>query len=481
MTSHASVPAALRWAPGTSQESHTHERSRERNRRALLGAGSGLLSRGLSAAVLLAAVPLVGHRFGSEGLGLWVLLVTGVALLGFVDLGLGNGLLNVLAPALGRRDHNLARRAVSSAFFCLLGLSAMVAVGYFTFARTLPWARILGVEGPRAGDARMVVSLFVASVVVSMPLAVGQRVRAAYQESWAAGLTTAAGNLLSLVGLGVAAATHAAFPVFVLAGLGGVPLAYLVEDIWVFSRAHADLRPRLAQVEWALAIELARTGFLFFVLAVAGAVAYQSDTIVISHYLGANQVAPYAIPLRLFSIAPAVAAAVVMPLWPAYGEALARGDTGWVSTTVRRSFVATGAIVIVPSLVLLVATGPVLRLLGKQVAGAPVTLFLGLAAWAVVSAASTTLGMFMNGARVVAPQIAAAAAMMTANLALSIAWVRPFGIAGPIWASVLTQVFLVLIPESMVAHRIWRRYPRAELSAPAAVLAGPQVPAVATR
>jgi len=63
------------------------------------------------------------------------------------------------------------------------------------------------------------------------------------------------------------------------------------------------------------------------------AIGYASDNIVIAQIIGAAAVAVYAIPQKMFSFIEVVASMAVSPLWPAYGEALARGDVRWIRNT----------------------------------------------------------------------------------------------------------------------------------------------------
>ena len=59
---------------------------------------------------------------------------------------------------------------------------------------------------------------------------------------------------------------------------------------------------------------------------------------------------------KLFAIAPVFLSFVLAPLWPAYGEACARGDSAWVRRTLIRSIVL-GAITVIPPAILLVIFG----------------------------------------------------------------------------------------------------------------------------
>ncbi len=65
-----------------------------------------MASRALSALSLIIGLRLADRHLSASALGVWSLLVSAVALLGFADLGIGNGLVNVLTEAVGHRRHH---------------------------------------------------------------------------------------------------------------------------------------------------------------------------------------------------------------------------------------------------------------------------------------------------------------------------------------------------------------------------------------
>ena len=95
------------------------------------------------------------------------------------------------------------------------------------------------------------------------------------------------------------------------------------------------------------------------VIGMSIAIGYTSHTFVIAHILGQETVAEYSVPYRLFSIVTVVLSFFLIPLWPAYAEAAARGDVAWVRRTLRRS--------VQWGLAFNVTAGIVLILLGRQI------------------------------------------------------------------------------------------------------------------
>lgn len=98
-------------------------RSHERYRRAGFTSVVAFSAKAVGVATVLVTVPLTFNYLGAQSYGLWLTLSSVTFLLGFTDLGIGNGVPNAISEAHGRDDRRLAREAVSSGFFmlCLVG------------------------------------------------------------------------------------------------------------------------------------------------------------------------------------------------------------------------------------------------------------------------------------------------------------------------------------------------------------------------
>ena len=75
-----------------------------RGRRILLTGGWSLASKACTAANLIISIPFVLGALGASEFGAWATLVSLVAFAGFLDFGLGNGTMNLVASAHGRGD-----------------------------------------------------------------------------------------------------------------------------------------------------------------------------------------------------------------------------------------------------------------------------------------------------------------------------------------------------------------------------------------
>ena len=145
---------------------------------------------------------------------------------------------------------------------------------------------------------------------------------------------------------------------------------------------------------------------------------FQINTLIIAQMLGAEAVATYAVPERMFAIVGMVLAFVMTPLWPAYGDAVARGDIAWVRRTLRLSLVVGMGGAAAMSLVLVLAGPALLRLWVGNAVVVPFALILGFGGWKVIEAGGTALAMFLNGVNALRIQMVFAVVNVLTSLLL---------------------------------------------------------------
>jgi O-antigen/teichoic acid export membrane protein len=285
---------------------------------------------------------------------------------------------------------------------------------------------------------------------------VGQ-VQLAYQSGYISSAWAIVGNLGSLAALILVIHLRGSLPALVIA-LTGVGLVAAAFNGWyLFRRQRPWLMPQRREVRLSTGRSLLGTGGLFLVLQLAGLAGYQLDNLVIAQILGASKVQEYAVPAKLFALAPMIISFALTPLWPAYRESLARADGAWVRRTLRRSVVL-AATVNIPSSLVLVAVAPWLLQLWVGSAVHPTLLLLiGLGTWAMMNTLNGPFAMLLNGANVVGFQAACAIGMAIANVTLSILLIQRIGVSGAVWGSVFAQVVFVLLPDLWYVRRLLRR------------------------
>jgi O-antigen/teichoic acid export membrane protein len=437
------------------------ERSRERNRRVALTAVASGFATVVRMLVALISIPLTVRYLGAEQYGLWVTIASVTALLGFADLGLSSGLVNGISETQASNDQASARRFVASTFYLLAVVALVLAVAFAAIYGSVSWSSVFNVTSSEAAAvAGPALAVFVGVTLVGLPVGIAPRVRSGYQEGWANGIWDSVGTVVSLLALVVAVVAGASLPWLVLA-LGGGALTASLLNGWSILRTRPWLRPRVRDVTRRAAGRMLRLGVLFFIVQVAGVAAVETDNIVIARLLGAESVAQYAIPMRLFLFVPLVSNLVITPLWPAYREALIRRDLAWVTRTMRRSLLATCAWGVVVSSLLVLFGGPIVRVWAGGDISPDTALLLALGAFSVLLCVGQALAVYMNAANVVGFQAVCLSVMVVLNLALSIFLTNAIGISGPAWGSAISLALVVIVPYAVYVRSSMTRLSRA--------------------
>lgn len=429
-------------------------RSKERYRRVALTALASGLSKVISISTGLISIPLTLRYLGTERYGLWMTISAVIAVLGFSDLGINNGLLNGIAKAHGRGDRQLARQYVSSAFFLLAAVALVLAVVFAIAYPWIPWASFFRVHSAEAmSEAGPAVAVFAGCFLLNIPAGIVSRVQSGYQEGFVANVWASMGSIFCLLSLLLVIHFHGSLALLVFAMAGAPILALTLNGAIQFGVQRPWLRPSWQYVKFGVSKNLLHLGFLFFVLQLGGAIAFSSDNIVLARIMGPEAVAQYAVPCRLFSLVSMASSFLIMPLWPAYGEALERRDYHWIRRTLYRSILLAIGVSVPLCAVLAMFGARIIHLwVGPSIHPSPLLLAC-LGIWGVLLAVGSSISIFLNGLSVVRFQVVIAFFGAFANIALSIYFTHRIGIPGVVVGSIISQIFIALIPYYWYVNR----------------------------
>jgi O-antigen/teichoic acid export membrane protein len=445
------VRALIRWATdfilGGAGPVDAAGRSRERHRRVLMSAGASVLAKAIGVATALISVPLTLHYLGNERYGMWMTMSSLVAMLSFADFGIGNGMLNVIAAAYGRDDRAAMNGAISSGFFSLTAVACLMVFLFALAYPFVPWPRIFNVSSPLARtEAGPAWAIFVVCFLGAIPANLGQRVQGALQRGFVASLWQCAGSVVALLSVLLVIALKGGLVWLVLAYVGTPLLIGALNSAVYFGVVDPDLRPRWSLADRGQALHVVRVGLLFFFLQIAVSINYGSDDLIISQILGPRAVPAYAIPERMFSTITMVMMMFLLPLWPAYAEAMARGEHDWARRTLLRSLVLAGGVTAIGAATLFVLARPLLALWVGHDVRPPMSLLAALAVWKVIEVCGTAVAMYLNAARVVHFQLIVSSANCAACVILKITLVRQIGVTGISLATIICYAIVIALP-----------------------------------
>jgi O-antigen/teichoic acid export membrane protein len=445
------------FTPSVAAGHDAGERGAGRNRRAAFTGGTAVVARAVQVSTSLITIPLTIHYLGNERFGLWMTISSVLAMANFADFGIGNGVLNTVADAFGKNDYDRIRAAISSGFVVLTAIGLLLLALFVSTLAWVSWADVFRVVSTQArAEATPALMVFACCFALNIPLDLVQRAQLGLQEGFRMNLWQVCGSFAALAGVIIGIHMHAGLPLLV-AALAGAPVAAVALNTFhFFVVSRPDLRPRVHFVSRQTIARIISFGTLFFVLQLVAAVAFSADNFIIARTLGASSVPDYSIPQRMFSLISLMVVMLVTPLWPAYGEAIARGDTSWVRRTLRRSVTFVFAFAVVASLAMLLMAHRLLAWWIGPRLSPPFVLLLGLALWTVVDCCGNTIAMFLNGASIMRFQIIVASIFGVSCLAVKVYLTRRYGIVAVPWSTLVTYVSIVIVSCAIYVPRALR-------------------------
>lgn len=145
----------------------------------------------------LAYTPLLLSYLGDEKYGLWATILSIIAWVNFCDIGIGNGLRNLLTTELEKKDFLEARKSISTAYVVLSIISATVVILLTIFSLTFNWQKSMNTNY----EMSIVMIISFAGIAINFVLGIGKTVLYSLQLSEQIPLLNLFATVIQLVGI----------------------------------------------------------------------------------------------------------------------------------------------------------------------------------------------------------------------------------------------------------------------------------------
>ena len=431
--------------------------STSRYSRIIQAVWSGTAAKLLTTAVSLISLPLAVRYLGAERYGVWATITTTVVWINLLDLGIANTLTNHVSRAYAADDKAYAARYFTNALVLTVGIAGIVGLIFALVSARIDWVRLFNVNAsvsPR--ELNHTIAAAVALMLLGLPCSLVSKLLAGYQELHRNSYAICVGAVASVAGLVIGVVLRVSMPALFLMSVGCLPLANFANLLLVVTWHKPWLLPRRSLVERSAIKELLDSGSSFFLIQIAAVVVFSSDNLIVSHYLGAAEVTPYSVTWRLVGLAAVLQSLIFPALWPAYSEAYAKGDYGWIRRTFSMTMKGTVGLNLSCVIVLLVFGRAAIRVWAGAAAVPSIQLLLAMGIWAVVSgfmSVESCLLAALNRTRQQAILSIVAAAL---NIVLSLVLVRHIGSLGVIGGTILSYLVVLVVPQTMIVRNVFR-------------------------
>jgi O-antigen/teichoic acid export membrane protein len=424
---------------------------------------SGAAARLLSAGIMLVSLPLAVRYLGAERYGVWATITTTVVWINLLDLGIANTLTNSISRSYALGDKASAARYFTNALLITGSIAALVGGAFAVVSSRVNWMKLFNVSANvQAAEVRDTVVVAAALMLLGLPCNLGGKLLAGYQELHRNNYAVCAGAVASVIGLAVGIAWRVSMPVLFVMSVGCLTFASMANLVFVVTWHKPWLLPRPALIDRSTSKDLFNSGSSFFFIQMAALVVFSSDNIVVSHYLGAAEVTPYSVTWRLVGLAAVLQSLIFPALWPAYAEAYAKRDYGWIRRTFTLTMKGTVVLNLCCVAALVVFGRTLIRAWAGPAAVPTFTLLLAMGVWALISGFMSVESCLLAALNRTREQAFLSIVAAIVNIALSIALVRHIGSVGVIGGTILSYLLVLVVPQSMIVRSLFKRELAAE-------------------
>ncbi len=417
-----------------------------RSKRVAYTAIAAAISKVLAMAVPIITVKWALEYLGQELYGLWGTITSFFALFSFADLGLGNGLQTALSRAYGKEDGLLQSKIIYNTYVLLFFVATILTIAFVVMYPFVNWSAVMNAENERV--AGLVGPLILAMIIprlLNIPLSLVQRIQLAYQEGYNSHIWQSIGTLLNL------------FFVFVICKMDFGPIALVgnaptlsmlifvlnsVTYYWANRNRWVAISSSLLDVR--LMKELLSMGTKFLLLSILTTIGLTMDTFIVARTTNLSDAGMYSILYKLTSFVSVACVMISTPLWAANGEALARGDYGWVRNTTKKVVAISFAISIFAGIFLSLCAIPILDVWLNENYEYSYSCVIGLCVMQIILSGLSPCFMVLNAVNVITKQILAFSFFVVFSILLKL-WLAPnYGLSVIPWISVVCYVIIVI-------------------------------------
>lgn len=429
------------------------------NKRLVKNIGVSMFMKPISMVLSLIYTPLALNFLGEEKYGAWAVILNIVSWINIFDIGIGNGLRNKLAESYAKEDFKSSKIYVSSAYFVTTVLS-----GLFCFIIIFVWKIFslsdffnLNVTGENVDISIIISVLFIG---VNFVLSLSKTMLYAIQQP---GIISAVGVIEQFLQIAIIFT----FSKFLQQSLIAVAIMYgIVTAVGNFlisvlvMHKNSCLVPSVRKIEMSYLKDLMSLGIGFFVIQICSIILNTTDNLLISKLFGSEDVTPYSVVYKVFYMFVAVHGIIIMPMWSAYTEAIAKGDLNWIKSTMKK----VNLITLLFSFVVIIAVfvfEPFTKIWLDKDLDFSLSLIIITACYMVAQMFANNYASFLCGAGHIKVSVVLSAVGAIFNIPLSVFFAKTMGmgLSGIILGSLCVMLISAIVLP-IVTKKWFKRYSR---------------------
>lgn len=270
----------------------------------------------------------------SEVLGAWFTILSVLAWILNCDMGIGNGLRNSLVYAITQNDHKNKQKLISSTYIFLFAIAAIVTLVVVVLRNFVDWNRVfnISIETISVNELNQAIFILIVSILMQLVLRLVTSILYALQKAFIPGILSFITNVIMLVSVTICNFLDRNNDIVQLAlfYLFAVNFPLLIATVFVFLTDLKDCIPTIKLFSISYAMSILSTGSKFLWLQLMALVLDNTNSYLISAFVGNSAVVEYQIYYKIFSLPGTLVVLFSTVIWSIITKAKAEKNYEWL-------------------------------------------------------------------------------------------------------------------------------------------------------
>lgn len=368
-----------------------------KNKEVLKNIGLSIIYKPIGIMISLILIPITIKYLGNSIYGLWATILSIISWMNFFDIGIGNGLRNKLTSAITKKDYILAREYIGTAYVVIGWISLLILFLFTIGFNTFNWNNIFNTNIYSNKELYIIMVVNLMFISLNFILKLVTTIYYSLQKSSIMGIMQILNQFLNLLGIYILLKieySHELLGISIVYG-GASLIINFIFSFFLFYK-NKELIPNRKSYKRERIKSLTGLGIKFFIMQIAGMIVFTTDNLIITKLFGPEEVTPYVITFKIFSIIIMIHGIVITPIWSAITKAYAERDINWIEKTLKKLNIF-WLLIVIGTLILYYLYPYLLKFwIGTSVA-IPNNLILMFAFYAIISTFCNNYAYIFNG------------------------------------------------------------------------------------
>lgn len=296
-----------------------------------------MMLKPISMALSFIYVPILISYLGTERYGLWATILTLISWINYCDVGIGQGLRNLLTKQLTESDYESAQKSITTAYIVLFSISIVLLCLIILTLFTVDCKKIFNTQI----DIRTPLCISFIFICTNFVLALCNMLLHALQLSEKVSIRYCFTQVLNILGIEILSLYTSENLVLVSVLFGFTSsITYIYSTKRLFEK-HKYLRIKFRCFDKTKIKEIAVVGVKFFLIQIPLIIIFGVDNLLVTNFYGGAMTASYSIVNSAFNAGYALFSAYIVPYWSRTTVALTNNDIEWIrKAAVRLNIIA---------------------------------------------------------------------------------------------------------------------------------------------